>query len=75
MTERDAAVAHYLRRSAAFYRLLTEGFPDPADGDLTPEEREEVEAAHRALGRAIEREVFGDRKPRKGSPPDDLQTP
>jgi len=71
----EAATAHYGRRSAAFYRLLTEGLPDPLDGDLTPQERTEAEAAHAALGKAMEGEVFGDRKPREGTAPDDVQTP
>lgn len=69
---RNEAVTHYGRRSAAFYQLLTEGLPDPLDGDLTPQERSEAEAAHAALGRAIEGEVFGDKPACTGSSPDDL---
>lgn len=57
------AVAHYQRRSEAVYRLLTEGYPDPEDGDVTPEEREVLENLHRTLGQAMESEAFADGEP------------
>lgn len=59
-TAAEAAVAQYLRRSAEVFQLLTEGYPDPEDGDLHPDDRPALEEVHRTLGRAIERETFPD---------------
>jgi hypothetical protein len=68
-----AALAAYKQRSAAFYTELTEGPSDPLAPPYDEDEREQMEAAHRHLGRAMEAEVFGDRPTQgAGSPADHL---
>lgn len=54
----SAALARYKTRSAELYSELTEGPSDPLEPPYDEDEREQMEHAHRVLGRAMEREVF-----------------
>ena len=57
---RDAALAAYKARSEALYSELANGPSDPFAPGYDEDEREQMETAHRLIGKAMEGEVFDD---------------